>query len=130
MAAAAHHLQAAPFGDDDDRLFGYRDNRDSLSDCLFRAPTWACHSRSFQSDMWDLLSLVSAVPNDCMLISYAAVAVPLVGEAAARARDVCLCRDVPCLQVVGVVVVVVRLVVVKLGCRVAWSNNRRRTSDT
>jgi hypothetical protein len=116
--------------DDDDRLFGYRDNRDSLSDCLFQAPTLACHSRSFQSDMWDLLSLVSAVPNDCMLISYAAVAVPLVGEAVVRARGVYLCRDVPYLQVVGVVVVVVRLVVVKLGCRVAWSNSRRRTSDT
>jgi hypothetical protein len=76
MAAGAHHLQAAPFVDDDDPLCGCRDSRDSLSGCLFQAPISVCRSRSSQSDKWDLLSLVSAVPNNCMLSSYAVVAAP------------------------------------------------------
>jgi hypothetical protein len=70
MAAGAHHLQAAPFGDDDDPLCGCRDSRDSLSGCLFQAPISVCRSRSSQSDKWDLLSLVNAVPNNCMLSSH------------------------------------------------------------
>jgi len=54
MAAGAHHLQAAPFVDDDDPLCGCRDSRDSLSGCLFQAPISVCRSRSSQSDKWDL----------------------------------------------------------------------------
>jgi len=53
MAAGAHHLQAAPFVDDDDPLCGCRDSRDSLSGCLFQAPISVCRSRSSQSDKWD-----------------------------------------------------------------------------
>jgi hypothetical protein len=65
--AAAHHLQGAPCEDDGDRLCGCRGTRGSLSGCLFQAPILACRSRSCQSDRWDLLSLVSAVPKKYML---------------------------------------------------------------
>jgi hypothetical protein len=95
-AAAAHRLQqAVPFGDDDDRPCGYCDSRGSLSGCPFQAPISACHFRSSQSGMWNLLCLVSAVPTDWAMASYGVVAAPWAEAAAAIWTALYFCHGVP-----------------------------------
>jgi hypothetical protein len=121
MVGMEAHLHRGGLGlceDGGDLLADWCDSRGSLAGCLCRAPILACRSRNSRSGMWGQLLQVS------ISISYGCAAVlhrcPIGGGGGGEGV-------LPRRPMFAVVMLWVKFGV---GVKVAWSSDRRRTSDT